>query len=353
MSSTPLFPGDPKMEKLYREWNEMNVKARRIMRQAESMGIKIEPGLILNMALPPDTVPSRRKKPSVKSVTTKSPDDFVSMIDNLTRKAFNNELNGNTPEEVKTGYKVKTLAMVNVNELQPKDDVPFTVTDKKIHSAVASLYDAGNEYITANMIYKVYTGNDEATLPPNQEEEIRRTLAKMKAWVWLDFTEEAESFGYDEGFYEGAIIPYEVVTVKLNGHMRSSYHILEKPIFFRLASNRHQLRNVPIELLDVPNLKKTTEVTNLIHYLIERIAPMRSRKKTKRLKNKILYQTIFDELQITAESESVLNNKKLKIRQDTRAILQHFVNVGWIEGADETKAGKVIDGIEIDPIFDC
>ena len=79
-------------------------------------------------------------------------------------------------------------------------------------------------------------------------------------------------------------------------------------------------------------MSKNEETIVLQDYLSRRILAMKSSEK---LSNTIMYETIYQQIQMKVSSDGSLRNKKQKIRKYTKEILSYWEQQGFIQGFKE------------------
>lgn len=287
-------------------------------------------------------------------VTTKYPVNFLAPTDKVSNLAFSNELTGGHIQQLameRRGSKkqITTLASIDFDNLngsvQIKGRRELTPYDREVHDAIITLYvDGGNEYITPQMIYQVMTGNPKATLKSKQAEAISDSITKcMYSRVIINASEEAKAYGFDSFKYDGNLISGERVTATLNGNVLECLHILRKPVLYELASLKNQIGRFDIKLLNTP-INKTEEIITLQGYLYRRILSM---KGSSSLSKTILYETVYNQLEIQAASDGALRKKKAKLRDQIKTILDYWKKENFIAGYCENKRGQVVYSVTI------
>lgn len=227
----------------------------------------------------------------------------------------------------------------------------LTPFDGDVLCASISLYEAGNTYMTTEMIYRTMAGNKKLELTPQMKEEIFKSLRKLRLTGIYINAEQEKAVGYNTSVrYEGVLLPNEIIvnkTVFLNGkEVKDCIRLLNNSPLYEYAEGKNQISRVPTAMLNVP-LSNTKETIELKGYLLRRIANMKNIKS--KLGNVIRYESIFEYLQIYVETEGdSLKLKKARIRQDVRKILEFWKQEGHIKDFKEIKEGREITKIEID-----
>ena len=287
-------------------------------------------------------------------VNTKYPSNYLSPTDKVTSLAFCNELTGNQLQQLameKRGSKkqITTLASIDFDKLngavQIKARKELTPYDREVHDAIITLFvDGGNEYITPQMIYQVMTGNPKATLKSKQAEAISDSITKcMYSRLIIDAGEEAKAYGFDSFKYDGNLISGERVTATLNGNVLECLRILRPPVLYEYANKKNQIGRFDIKLLNTP-INKTEEIITLQGYLYRRILSM---KGSSNLSKTILYDTVYNQIEVTASSDGALRKKKSKVRDQIKTIFDYWKQESFIAGYSENKRGQVIYSVTI------
>lgn len=290
----------------------------------------------------------------IPEVVTNRPDELVCPVDKVSEKAFNGEtgkLNVRVSNK-KSSNEIKTLLSIDFNNENIKFDgnASLTLYDREVYNAIISLYvDGKNEYITPQMIYQTMTGNKKTNLTPknHQYAAINESIKKlMYVRMVIDASEEAKAFGIDMFKYEGPAINAEKITASMNGTTTETLHILKEPTLYTYAARKNQIGRIDIGLLNSP-VNKTEEIIVLQGYLYRRILTM---KRSKKMSNTIVYNTIYEQIGIPAGSDNATKKKKYKIREATKRILTFWKGKeqGFISGYSENKRGKEYYSINIE-----
>lgn len=194
--------------------------------------------------------------------------------------------------------------------------------DKRVYLAVSALYNAGNNIISFNQIYRAmgYT-----TENPNSRitDKIAESVAKMAAArITLDNAQEAKVYNYDKFSYSASLLPMERIEGIINGKaVEAAIHLFREPPLLSFARGRKQITTIERRLLETP-MNKTNQTLLIEDYLIERI----SHAKTGRQPTKILFSKLYKEARITTTKQRQRAGSKLD------AILNHYVKCGYISG---------------------
>jgi len=293
-----------------------------------------------------------QKKLNPPQISTKTvfPRELVLSTDKVTQKVFSGKLDSNESFSVITGRKgnkeISALLSIDFDDLGK--DVLLEPFDKAVHAAVGSLYDAGNEYMTPQMIFKVQSGNKKSKITENNFHEISKSVQKcIDTKIELDASAEAAAYGFDKAkatYYGQLLMADRMKIVELNGEVVEAIHVYRKPILYEYAEMKNQVARIDLSLLDTP-LNKTNEVLILQDYLLRRISAMKNPKS--KLDKTILYKTIFEQIKIEAETDGALRKKKTKIRSQVRDMLDYWKEHNFIKNYTETKRGSGYYSINI------
>ena len=293
-------------------------------------------------------------KRNIKDVVTKAPKQWITLIDKVSRIAFDGEGALYDENEVNvrlSGRKSKKeiLSLVRLdysdNAIQISGEKELTQYDREVHDALVTLYiDGGNEYITPQMIYKAMTGNPEAKLPPKQQEAISRSLNKlMCSLLTINASkEECKAYGIDKYTCEGPVIEGKKATAKVNGVIVEVYHLSSEPALYTHADLINQICRLDIKLLNSP-VNKNEENITLQGYLLRRINGIKRGK----LSPTILYKSIYEQLNIQATSDGALRKKKLKVRNTVKKILDYLKAHDFIKNYTENIDGQEVRSVTI------
>ena len=320
----------------------------------ESKDLKADPKALQEIL---KKIDSFKKKPLLEISTTR-PKQFVTSIDKVSNKAFEGVLNN--PELLpvameRRGSKKDITTMVSINFDEAQADglsirgrKELTAYDREIHDAITSLYvDGANEYITTNMIYQTITGSTgvKRGLTPKASQAISDSITKlMYSRLIIDATEEAQAF------YKGLklskdspLLPAERVTAILNGQVQECVHVLKTPPLYEYAEAKGQIGRVELKLLNSP-INKNEEIITLQGYLMRRILSIKGSSK---LSPSIVYETIYKQIDVTAETPGALRKKKAKVREQVKKILEYWKKEGFIKGYVENKHGQEVYSVTI------
>lgn len=221
----------------------------------------------------------------------------------------------------------------------------FTAYDRAIHNAICSLYAAGNDIVTPAMVYRAVNGmSDNEKVSPQSIEAVRNSLDKSRFMrLKVDFTEEAKTrnIQVDKAAIDSSLLQASVITIEAGGNQVDAYKIHATPVLYQYSQRTKQIISIPLGLLDTKGaIRNTEEIIPIKEYLIRRIEIM---KNDKVMNNKILYETIFEEIGIINPSR----DKSYDLRRGIKAILKLWKSKEYIKDFKEYKEKNAIRGIEI------
>lgn len=229
------------------------------------------------------------------------------------------------------------MVSINFNELNGiQVTKKLTSFDKRVYTAVASLYNAENENLPVQTIYKHmgYKGRAGTT----DKEKIRNSLLKMMgALITIDNSAEASRYNYPHYRYHGALIYAEIIEkCEVNGGIADGvFHILKEPALMAFARGRDQIATVSLEMLQTP-LSKTEENLSIEDYLIWRIK--RAKHKKEHGSHKINYTKIFEATGIPTEPKTDADRKRKKrAPEKIKELLDYYRQIGEISRHKEQK----------------
>ena len=219
----------------------------------------------------------------------------------------------------------KTPNNIVYYQLDFDDNISFSKSlsqfDKRICSAVASLYNAGNSIVTLTQIYKVSTGKNNR---PNsrQLKKINDALSKMrKTTIYINTKFEGLNYPNQELVYDGNVISFDRVTHSFSGCLsEAAIRILSEPPLIKFARDRKQITTINVALLNTP-VNQNELSLSIEDYLIQRI----SHAKRGHQPTKILLKTLYQNLGIANNKD-----KKHKANQKLDPILKYYKESGFI-----------------------
>lgn len=290
----------------------------------------------------------------IYSITTRKPGSFLSPVDKVSNKAFEGMLNSNTPLALameKKGSKkpITTMVSINFDDMQGvtiRGRKELTPYDREVHDAIVTLFvEGGNDIITLQMIYRTITGDPNARLTAKQAEAISNSITKlMYSNITIDATDELKAYyGVDDFKYNGYLLTIERVIATVNNNVLDAIHILRLPILYEYANYKNQIGRVDIKLLNTP-VNKSEEVITLQNYLMRRVLSIKGSSK---LSPTIVYDTVYERLEVDAPTQGALRKKKAGVRKNIKSILDYWKKEGFIIAYTENKRGQEVYSVTI------
>ena len=245
------------------------------------------------------------------------PEKFYLPIDLLSRKIFDTNLENDYPCELadKTILKISNL----------RD--PLNSFDKLVLFVCLSEQAAENEFTTIRRIYQLMGGSH--TLTAELKNSISSSLDKLaQVQIEIGMQESQKLYHADEYSFKGAILPCERLTAKFRGQIvKETIHFLGKSPLQKVAELKKQIITCDLALLDILNFKNNEFNFRLKFYLLERIlfakgsCDPKRKKRVKKLQPIILFDTLFEKLNIPADIERW---KQQDIRNSIKKIMDYF-----------------------------
>lgn len=269
---------------------------------------------------------------------------------------------------LKSGKKGEVTAYTMVT-LEPESGVtmtgrPFTGYDSCVHNSVITLWEAGNDTITPEMVARAMANKTESEkISPQQQGAITKSLDKMRGiHVLANLTEEMQKRKVaingetiTEFVLDSYLLLMEKVKVTAGGTTKTAYHIVKEPVLLTYSKMTGQLLTVKAGLMDIKKISSgkisgvsiaNTETRQPIkEYLLRRIEVMKHdrRQKHSHQSSRILFDTIYRETGNDGASRTEQN----RIREYTYQVLDYWTAAGYIEGYTVVTEGKKIKGVDI------
>ena len=141
---------------------------------------------------------------------------------------------------INANKEVTTKVMLNYENKSVKllSHQKFTAYDREVYDGVTTLYGAGNEIVTAAMVYRAMNGLTEAEqISDKAVEKVRKSLDKSRyIQTTIDYTEEAKLYNrnIEKTIYEGYLLAAEKITIKISGNEQEAYKLLRSPIYMSM-----------------------------------------------------------------------------------------------------------------------
>ena len=196
------------------------------------------------------------------------------------------------------------------------------------------------------MVYRAMNGMSENEKVSRQSTDaVKNSLDKSRFMrLRVDFTEEARArnMKIDKAEIDSNLLEARAVIVRTGRHETGAYKILAMPVLYQYSQRTKQIISIPLGLLDTKEATRNTEeIIPVKEYLVRRIEII---KHDKSQSNKIVYETIFDEVGIAIKRQT----ERDRYRKYIKDILTLWkTRDNYIEDFKEYKDGKVFKGLEI------
>ena len=219
-------------------------------------------------------------------------------------------------------------------EIPAIENQRLTTFDLEVLTHCITLLKEGNEYVTAEMIYRLMNGGQDKELYPAMRKRIYDALRRLDcSRMYIDTEKEFDAGLNVRTHYEGTLLPTEFMFqeyISLNGQIvEDCIHFLKGSPLYDYSEAKHQISSFPVEWLAIPGLNGTEQNILLTHYLARFIVEASNDKNP--LGNIRLYSTIYEYLEIDAEDRTIT----ARVREATRTILTAWAEKGIIKGFEE------------------
>lgn len=234
------------------------------------------------------------------------------------------------------GYAIVTREKLSLTNLP----AGVTITGKEeptsehslIHDVVCSYSDAGKRTFTDAGICSTM---GKSNTRDNRDSVNKMIVDMMQDIITIDTGTMGDFYHFEKKTIKGNVLPIKILEETVGNQYGETtfrtYKLLDEPILLTYGKLLNQIVRYPRDVFNTP-ANKNFLTLNLHCYLIERISSIGV------LSNRIVYDTLYDELNLSAGSKASLNNRKATIRARTREILTAWTKAGYIDGwHEETK----------------
>ncbi len=243
---------------------------------------------------------------------------------------------------------IKTTINFNDKNIQFQGNATISAYDKIVHDAVCSLYSAGNEVFTPEMVYRAMNGMVESEfVSPKSIKMIVDSLEKLRVTdIAIDYTEQLRMTNtaddFDMARVSGAMLLMQKVTVSAGGVTKWAYRLVANPILYEYSRLLKQIIPIPLQLLNTKETTRSTDTVIIIRqYILQRVELMKNKKNN--MHSRIIsYESIYELLDAPED-------RKLRatIRSQTERLLDNYVNIRYIDHYDIVRRGRAITGVQI------
>ena len=187
---------------------------------------------------------------------------------------------------------------------------------------------------------------------------IKESLHRLRyTSVRINATDEALNYNYPalkkmkRAVFEGYLLPLNSVEVEFNnGQVSEAYEVLKLPPLYSYAGSKKAINNFNINVWALPEtIEATPQAIVIRNYLLEQIEMMKD--KSNHRNSHILFDTLFEILDIEKSSENIhtVKSKKLRIRSTVEELLKAWEKpeITYIAGHSPIIEGRKIAGVEI------
>lgn len=214
----------------------------------------------------------------------------------------------------------------------------FNAFDREVCFACISEQTAGNQFTTANTIYRNMTGSN---VHPSDKmvELIKSSLSKLFfSEVTIDLTEISKKYGYckregDKYIIHGSIIPGTYVDGVINGQKHIIIKFYEpSPLFLAAEVKNKQILTYNKELLDVP-IRNSPEVISIKSYILRRVLEIIAHKMTPT----ITFDDVFEKNQLKDTDKY----QKVRLRNNIYKMFEFWKKLHLISEYKVNKEGHI------------
>lgn len=312
-------------------------------------------------------------RPIIKAITHKA-DKILIERSNVGRKLSSKKaipaLYEHNDREILTGHTGKknakeVIAIVSLNFEKTQEWAEYIPALKRLEpfdmvilTHATTLYDAGNRIISTDMLFRQINGGDIKQTTQAMRREIYDSFCRLgQTWLYIDASEEYKAGLNKKSEFRGALLPCGMVIgdTILNGQKaHDCIKIYDISPLIEYSKAKGQVSSIPLEMLKISGINYTKENIVILHYLYGTFADMRN-TKSKRNKNIISYETLYNYLGVEGSNPTQLRTIKARIRTTVRAILSDWAQRGFLKGFQElttdnkpVRAGAKATKIHID-----
>ena len=222
---------------------------------------------------------------------------------------------------------------ITFDDLTKKLGISISYKDKLYYMIVSTLYDAGNEYITASQIYKTLHDGKK----PKQKDvvEIYESIERMSL-IKVNINNELEHSVYKSYRLEPNTSRY-FLAAETNVYDKTfrgkkadcAFHLLTRPLFADIAKDRRQFIEIKTKIFSDAEISYTEKNICLFDCLIQQV----SLNNTDKGSGVIRYDFLYDALQITDR------HQKPRAVATSEKILKSFEKNNLIGKVEKTDKG--------------
>lgn len=213
---------------------------------------------------------------------------------------------------------------------------PWTPYDRAVHDACATLYEAGYEYFTADMVYRAMNGlTDKEKVSPQARGAVTKSLDKaMSIRLFINYTNVPSTYKRGKNteiIVDSQLLAADRLRAKAGGYEVTVYKFLRKPLLYEYNQMTGQILKIPNELLKTKSIKSTEDVIIIKSYLLRHIEAIRKNRRN----NHIRYNAIYEELGIEDPEDRAFKDRLYRIRSNIKKLLNEWTEKDYIKGYEE------------------
>ena len=308
-------------------------------------------------------IDDNKQQSSDDKILAVRPDNYVTTVDRVSRKVFENRLTAPLDADVGALYdvrldqggKVFVRVAINYQELLDKGELlalpQLTDKDYSVHDAICTLLAAGNRVMSYDMIYRAMTGKVTGKIELTDEalKTIDTALDKFRGNFKLRYTPKDNDEVADN--YDEPLVTFQRLTreTKINGKIvKGGIRIpddtkFDPPLLRWARKNRSEIDTRDITLLDVPRLNNGDESFTLKMCLYRRLIAMKNifeRKKGKHFEltlneRTIRYDYVYAALGLSGEN--MTKDKRHDLKDKIERCLSYWKSKGFIADYNHKK----------------
>ena len=250
------------------------------------------------------------------------------------------EANGIVHTGQKGKKEITAVVSLSFSELEEwKSHVPafkrLKPFDMDILAHAVTLYQAGNQVISTDMLFRQMNGGKHKETTQAMRNEIYDSFARLaQTWISINAQEEFNAGYNTQPVFKGALMPCSMIiggNITINGQpAHDCIKLYDKSPLIEYAKAKGQISNIPLAMFDIPKVNRTTDNIALIGYLIRAYADMTHPHS--KIKPIISYQPIYDYLGVEGSNPTQLRKNKARIRATVKQILTAWRDMGFIKG---------------------
>ena len=262
------------------------------------------------------------------------------------------EANGIVHTGQKGKKEITAVVSLNFSELEEwKSHVPafkrLKPFDMDILAHAVTLYQAGNQVISTDMLFRQMNGGKHKETTQAMRNEIYDSFARLaQTWISINAQEEFNAGYNTQPVFKGALLPCSMIiggNITINGQpAHDCIKLYDKSPLIEYAKAKGQVSSVPVNLLDtskqadkVNSLKRGSHNNELASFLSREIDTMKKTAKRKQPYSRtILLDRIYkiDGINDIQQNDDNIRTKKKSTRQKLGKILNRFKENGMING---------------------